>query len=451
MSPGQSVCTLLGCAQPIVLAGMGGPARSALVAAVTAAGGFGFLGMVREPPALIRREVEALRALGHQRFGVNIIPAATDPALLGQQLDTIIALRVPVVALFWDIDPAVVARLRDAGILVVYQVGSPDEAVAAQQAGAGIVVAQGREAGGHVRGTTPLRTLLPEVVAACDVPVLAAGGLGSGADLLIAQALGADGIMLGTRLLASRESFAHPYHKQRLIAAEASDTLLTGLFHINWPPGAPVRVLASAVTAGARGEPRPERQVIGEEEGRPIYLFSTDSPLQSMSGDFESMALYAGTGVGSIAAIRPAGDIMADLIADAGLGPVADGETMRSSSAPCYLGEVGGAYVGQLEPAEIRAELAVLLGELRALLGTSLAAAARPGETPAFAAAGRPLARWIVRLLPAADPVESRPGTTRAAVVAHLRQLIPQLPEAPLRTDLAALREWLEQEVSGRA
>src|SRR5690606_27914648 len=100
----------------------------ALVAAVTGAGAFGFLGMVREPPALIRQEVEELRRLGHQRFGVNIIPAATDPTLLEQQIETIIALRVPVVALFWDIDAAVIARLREAGIVVVYQVGSVEEA-----------------------------------------------------------------------------------------------------------------------------------------------------------------------------------------------------------------------------------------------------------------------------------------------------------------------------------
>lgn len=447
MSPGQSVRTLLGCAEPIVLAGMGGPSRAALVAAVGDAGGFGLLGMVREPPALIEREVETLRRLGHERFGVNIIPAATDAALLAAQLDTIIALRVPVVALFWDIDTAVVARLRDAGIRVIYQVGSPEEAVAAQQAGAELLVAQGREAGGHVRGRTPLRELLPAVVAAASVPVLAAGGLGSGADLMIAQALGAEGVMLGTRFLASAESFAHAYHKQRLIAAEASDTLLTEMFHINWPPGAPVRVLSSAVTAGGRGKPRAARQVIGDEEGRPIYLFSTDSPLQSMRGEFECMALYAGTGVGNIRAIRPAGDILREIVAEAGVAPTEDEEEARASSAPCYLSEVGGAYAGQLEPAEIRVELARLIGALRALLGATLASAAPPGEAPAFAAAGRPLARWIVRLLPGADAPEPNPGATRTAVVSHLRQFVPQLPDTPLRTDLAALREWLEQEV----
>jgi nitronate monooxygenase len=188
---------------------MGGPARAELVAAVSRAGGFGFLGMVRESPALIEREVLALRSAGIEQFGVNIIPAATPPGLLDQQVAAIIRLRVPIVALFWDLDISLVRRLREAGILVVYQVGSVNEAVAVQHAGADIVIAQGREAGGHVRGTMRLRELLPAVVDAVKVPVLAAGGLGTGGDLLTAMALGADGIVLGTAFLAAKESFAH--------------------------------------------------------------------------------------------------------------------------------------------------------------------------------------------------------------------------------------------------
>ena len=243
---------------------------------------------------------------------------------------------MPVVALFWDIDPAVVDapaagrhRRRLSGGL-----GGRGRGGAA--GGCNVIVAQGREAGGHVRGTVPLRDLLPAVTAAVEAPVLAAGGLGTGGDLLIAQALGAHGIMLGTRLLASEESFAHPYHKQRLIAAEAQDTLLTEMFHINWPPGAPVRVLASAVTVGARGPDRAEaRTVIGDEDGRPIYLFSTDSPLRSMTGDFESMALYAGTGVGRVTAIRPGRGIVREIVADAGIEPRLAGGPSSGEAGSC--------------------------------------------------------------------------------------------------------------------
>jgi len=449
VSAGNAATALLGCTHPIVLAGMGGPSRAALVGAVTAAGGFGFLGMVREPPALIRQDVEALRRTGHERFGVNIIPAATAPELLAQQLDTIIGLRVPVVALFWDLDAAVVKRLRDAGIIVVYQVGSADEAIAAERAGASLIIAQGREAGGHVRGTTPLRELLPAVVAAVDVPVLAAGGLGTGGDLVIAQALGADGVVLGTRLLASEESYAHPHHKRRLLAAGAEDTLLTDMFHINWPPGAPVRVLTSAVTAGARGPDRPEAPtVIGEEAGRPIYLFSTDSPLQSMTGDFEAMALYAGTGVGAVTAIAPAAEIVREIVAEAAVEPIAGAEHAVLSSPACSLAEVTGAYAGQLDAAEIAIEVAALRNGLRALLAETLAADRTLGETPPFTATALPLAQWIMRLTPFAAPHGARPapGDGRANLLTRLGRLIPQLPEDGLRTALAVLREWLDRD-----
>jgi nitronate monooxygenase len=108
------VCDILGCQYPIVLAGMGGVARSELVAAVTRAGGFGFLGMVREPPTLIENEARSVREIvGHGSFGVNLIPAATAPDLLDAQIATCIALTIPVIALFWNIPPTIVRRLKD--------------------------------------------------------------------------------------------------------------------------------------------------------------------------------------------------------------------------------------------------------------------------------------------------------------------------------------------------
>ncbi|KWF93033.1 2-nitropropane dioxygenase [Burkholderia diffusa] len=314
----RPVCDLLGCAWPIVLAGMGGVARAELASAVSAAGGFGFLGMVREPVALIRREVERVRAATERPFGVNLIPASTPPELLDAQIDACIELRVPVVALFWDVMPGVVRRLRDAGVRVVHQVGSLDDARAAEAAGAQALIAQGREAGGHVRGDRPLAELLPEVMRATRLPVLAAGGIVDGADVAAAMALGAQGAVMGTAFIATHESFAHAYHQQRIVDAREGDTLLTDIFHINWPRGARVRVLPSSVTRGERGDPfGEERVVIGDEEGRPIYLFSTDSPLRTMTGDFEAMALYAGTGAGRIRAIESAGDVLRRIVRDA--------------------------------------------------------------------------------------------------------------------------------------
>jgi nitronate monooxygenase len=159
----RPVCDLFGCAYPIALAGMGGVARSDLVAAGTAGGGFGFLGMAREPVDLIRSEVTVLRARGIERFCVNLIPAATNAGLFEAQLSACIDLGVPVVGLFWNVALKLVARLRAAGIIVACQVGSRAEAQAVEQAGAQVLIAQGIEAGGHVRGDRPLHELVDRI------------------------------------------------------------------------------------------------------------------------------------------------------------------------------------------------------------------------------------------------------------------------------------------------
>jgi len=312
------VCRLLGCDHPVVLAGMGGVARSELVAAVSEAGGFGFLGMVREPPELIRAEIARVRAATNRPFGVNLIPAATPADLLEAEIEVVIAEQVAAVTLFWDLQPRLVDRLHAAGCLVLCQIGSVDEAAEAVSAGADIVIAQGFEAGGHVRGRTELAKLIPEVVAHIDVPVLAAGGIVDGKGLAAALARGAQGAVIGTAFLATRESFAHDYHKNCIVAAEPGKTVHTEAFHINWPIGAPVRVLQNSVTRGEYGDPRaPAPRIIGYEESRPIYLFSTDSPLRSMTGDFEAMALYAGEGAGQINSIPKAAERLAAIVSEA--------------------------------------------------------------------------------------------------------------------------------------
>lgn len=442
--PTNQALALLGCREPVVLAGMGGVSRSELVTAVTAAGGFGFLGMVREPPELIASEVGRLRAASVTRFGVNIIPAATPPDLLARQVEAILALKVPVVGLFWDIDTALVARLREAGIVVAYQVGSAEEAVAAERAGAGLVIAQGREAGGHVCGTAPLRTLLPEIAAAVHVPVLAAGGLATGRDLVAALGFGAHGIVLGTALIAATESFAHDYHKQRLLSAQASDTLLTDRFHINWPAGAMVRVLRNSVTAGRRGEGSGTPVAIGEEAGRPIYLMSTDSPLRVTTGDLEAMALYAGTGVGSVTRIASAAAIIASIVGEAeALLAVEDEAEAANASPACYADEAGGAYMGEVEPDEAEAAVAGVVAELRGYLRRSGPAPVSP-DAPPFTADDVARGRWITMLeasLP--HPVEpARVGGangTEADLRMRLGSLLMRLPRGRSKSALARL------------
>ena len=134
------LCDLLQCRYPILQAGMGGVARSELVSAVSNAGGYGFLGMVRESPELIAREIDAVRDHTTRPFGVNLIPAATDRSLLEDELHVCFEKRVHSMCFFWDVDEKAIARAKRAGCLVLYQVGSVADAVAAERAGADIIV-----------------------------------------------------------------------------------------------------------------------------------------------------------------------------------------------------------------------------------------------------------------------------------------------------------------------
>lgn len=149
------LCDLLGCEVPVLLAGMGGVSRWELAAAVANAGGYGILGMVRESPDLITTEVTALRTATDRPFAVNLIPAATEPQLLEAQITRCLELGVTAFSFFWDVMPDVVVRVKDAGCLVLHQVGTPDAAQMAEEAGADVIIAQGVEAGGHVHGRSP--------------------------------------------------------------------------------------------------------------------------------------------------------------------------------------------------------------------------------------------------------------------------------------------------------
>jgi nitronate monooxygenase len=290
------LCGLLGCRLPILLAGMGGVARHRLAAAVNQAGGFGVLGMVREPVARIRAEIEALRALSPAPFAVNLIPAATDTGLLKEQVDACLALHVPWMVLFWEVDQPLIRHLKAEGVRVIHQVGHRADAQRALQAGADVLIAQGHEAGGHVRGRVGTLSLVTELVSMSPVPVVASGGIGRGRALVAALALGAQGVSLGSAFLATEEANAHDYHKLRLVRAQADDTVYTDRFDRNWHEAAPVRVLDNRVTRGEYDDLKQNgvHEIIGEQDGQPIHLFSTDSPLADATGQLDDMALYAG-------------------------------------------------------------------------------------------------------------------------------------------------------------
>jgi len=317
------LCDLLGCEVPILLAGMGGVSRWELAAAVANAGGFAMLGMVREEPALIAREVAALQAATNRLFAVNLIPAATEPSLLDRQIDRCLDLGVRAFTFFWDVVPEAMERVKAKGCLVLHQVGTPEAARTAEAAGADVLIAQGIEAGGHVHGRIGVFPLVEEIARTAAVPVVASGGIATGAGLVAAQAHGAQAIQCGTAFLATTESYAHDYHKQRVVEAEAADTVLTDIFVLNWPAHAAVRVISNSLTRplGFRllghdpaGLPR---EAVADEGGREILRFSTDSPLRITTGDLEAMALFAGQSVAAITDIVPAAERIRRIMAEA--------------------------------------------------------------------------------------------------------------------------------------
>jgi NAD(P)H-dependent flavin oxidoreductase YrpB (nitropropane dioxygenase family) len=181
------------------------------------------------------------------------------------------------------------------------------------------------EAGGHVRGHVPLAELVPAVRAAVSVPVVAAGGIGNVAAIRSALSLGADAVRVGTRFVATRESYAHPGYIDALVAASSEDSVLTEAFGIGWPD-APHRVLQSAIDAAAAA---PD-DVVGQTVpagGTPIPMprFGVSSPTRDTTGDISAMALYAGRSVGSVDRVMSAAEVVTELSA-AFSGPCRQGD-----------------------------------------------------------------------------------------------------------------------------
>jgi NAD(P)H-dependent flavin oxidoreductase YrpB (nitropropane dioxygenase family) len=300
---------LVGCERPIQLAGMPGIATIELAAAVADAGGLGMIGAAMHRPSQLEAALGELRTRTRGAFGVNFLIPFLDPVCVD-----VAASRAALVEFFYgDPDPALVQRARRGGACVSWQVGSLEEARAAVAAGCDLIVVQGREAGGHVRGRSERRSLLATVRAAFDGPLLAAGGIGTPRDVGDALAAGADGVRIGTRFAAAQESGAHPDYVHALLCAGAEDTVLTEAFSTHWPD-APHRVLRSCVERAAA---RPEGAV-GELEwgGRRIAIprGSVIAPTRETHGVIEAMALYAGESVSAVRAVQPAAAIVEELL-----------------------------------------------------------------------------------------------------------------------------------------
>jgi nitronate monooxygenase len=308
-----------------------------LAVAVSNAGGFGVLGGDYLSPEDIPRTVAQTRQLTDRPFGINLILAALewpelpdeDRAEVRHQVETAITERVAAIVLFWGDPEPFVEDAHRSRVKVLVQVGSVEEAERAAHGGVDAVIAQGIEAGGHVRGTTPIWELLPAVVEAIrPLPVLASGGIGDGGGLARALELGAQGVSLGTRFVASDEAWVHPAHKERVVASAAGDTVYSALYD-GWWPGAPHRTLRNKTFDEweRAGRPHPgarpgegssiakRRLPSGDSQDWPRYAVGLMPP--TFEGDLERVPMHTGESCGVVNDIKPAAQIVKDLVREA--------------------------------------------------------------------------------------------------------------------------------------
>ncbi len=311
------LCRRMGIEVPVVQAPIGSATTPELAAAVSNAGGLGTLALTWVTAHEARRRIGAVRRLTDRPFAVNLVLDFP----VDEVLDVCIAEAVPVISTFWGDPSAVAQRVRAAGLIHLHTVGSVAEAECAAAAGVDAVVAQGWEAGGHVRGESTTLVLVPAVIDAVHpTPVIAAGGIGDGRGLAAVLALGAQAGWLGTRFLTAREAATHDVYRQAVIRAAPQDAVHTRCFDGGWP-NAPHRALRNSTinTWQAAGEPaspaRPgEHAVVATDaDGRQWPRYADMIPVPGMRGELEALALYAGQTAGLISDTAPAGEIVADI------------------------------------------------------------------------------------------------------------------------------------------
>ncbi|SOE08659.1 nitronate monooxygenase/enoyl-[acyl-carrier protein] reductase II [Hoeflea halophila] len=315
------LCKLLGIEKPILSAPMGGAAGPDLVAAVCGAGGYGVIPLWGKPVDQVISGIDQVRALTGRNFAVNL--NLSFPYL--DQLQACIDKKVHAVSLFWGMEPSAIATAKDGGLVVLVSVGSAKEAKIAEEAGADVIIAQGWEAGGHVWGQVSTMALVPAVADAVRIPVVAAGGIADGRGMAAAIMLGASGVWIGTRFLASTEATIHSEYRQRILSATETQTEWShDLYDIAWPD-APHRALSNSTSQKWReaGSPSPgnrpdEGEVVGHRpNGDAVLRYQSYTPLQGTQGNVEAMSLWAGQGVSLVRSIAPAADIVEEIYREA--------------------------------------------------------------------------------------------------------------------------------------
>jgi nitronate monooxygenase len=315
---------LVGIDHPIVQAPIGSATCPELAAAVANVGGLGHLAVTWRDREETRRVIERTRDMTDRPFSVNLVlDDATTDVPTDEHLATCLDAGARIVSLSFGDAEQYVDHVHDGDGVVLQTVGSAAEARAAEAAGVDAVVTQGWEAGGHVQSEVATLPLVPQVVDAVDVPVVAAGGVADGRGMAAVLSLGADAAWLGTRFVATAEANVHRAYRDRVTAVDETDTVYTDLFDKGWP-GTPHRVVVNETVTEwrAAGEPDPgdrpdEDSVVTESaDGTPIERYSEALATPDVSGDVDEMALFAGQSAGLTDDVQPAGDVVEELVTE---------------------------------------------------------------------------------------------------------------------------------------
>lgn len=305
------LCDFLGVEHPIMLAGMGGVSYAELAAAMSNAGGYGVLGMAGTAPDFIEAQMQRTRELTDKPFGVDLL--AADPASLEASVDVIIANGADSFVAGLGVPLPIMEKLKNAGVKVMVVGGAVKHAIKAEQAGCDAVILQGGEGGGHTGlvGTLPL---VAQAVEAVDIPVIAAGGIYDGRGLAAALALGAVGVWMGTRFIASAEAHAAQSYKDAVVGAGDTDTTRTRCYS-----GKPMRCRTNDYIKDWEARP---------DEIQPFPMQAALSVQTDVIGgiggvtdearlDANRSCFAMGQSAGGIRDVRPVADIVASLLAEA--------------------------------------------------------------------------------------------------------------------------------------
>lgn len=295
------ICEIFDIEYPILLGGMAWVGTAKLAAAVSNAGGLGIIGAGAMDGEMLRREIERYRTMSDKNFGVNII-------LLSPYADELVEVvmeeKVPVVSFGAGNPTKYIPKLKEKGIKVISVVSSDSLARLVERSGADVIVAEGMESGGHIGDVTTV-VLVRKIVDTVKIPVVAAGGIVDGRGFLAMLALGAEGVQMGTRFVASLECEAHENYKKKILKASIRDTVVTGL-----KLGHPARVIRNKLTRKVL-----ELEEFGNTEEAEKFLIGTLR--KAFEGDVDNGSVMAGQSSGLIEDLKSVKEIMEDIVREA--------------------------------------------------------------------------------------------------------------------------------------